>query len=232
MRNKLLAIQFLSVFLSLLALTGCQTKGPALEGAFDSAPVSGIIFDQDNRPCSNVIITLQEDRYAKSDVTGRFVFLTVPPGDYSIVFEKEGYETIAVPFPFYSRTQVLYVKMTSLDQLISLAETAIEDRKWRKAEEYLARADIIDPEDPLVLYVKGVLAFRIGDTEAAIALLKLLVAAPYPEPVALLSLADIYQYELQDSEKAMEYLQRFIGIQGDSQAEQRLRDLKRSSGDE
>ena len=221
---------FLICLLS-LTVPGCRTEGPSRVEGFISAPVSGMIYDQDSRPCGGVTVVLDEEQITVSDIDGRFVFPSIASGSHQIRFEKESHETVFVDFPFRSRTQVLYVRMVSLPQLLGLAEASISEGEWREAADLLDRAEAIREDNPVAGYLRAILALRRGDSEGAVSRLETLAADPYPEPVIFLSLADLYEYKLGAPDSAVLYLKRYLELTGDSHAEERLKALEEQRAD-
>jgi len=205
-------------------LIACQSEGEALKH-FEKAPINGMVYDYENSPCSNVIVKLNGKHVIRTDINGRFTFLGMPPGTYGLWFEKQGYESLELAFDFHSRSQVLYVKMMSLKILIQRIEKATTDKHWKEAESLLLRAMIIDRENPTVHYLKATLALYRGEAEEAARILRGIIESGYSDTTILVSLADIYQYRLNDPERAKEYLAAYLYIQEDPEIRKRYEQL-------
>ncbi len=203
-------IQQMALFLGaalfvLVGLAACQSEGAAFKH-FAKAPINGIVYDFDNKPCPNVTVRLNDKFVIRTDINGRFTFLGMPPGTYTLQLDKQGYESLKLDFDFYSRSRVLYAKMISLKSLMRRVEQATAGKKWSEAELLLARAVTIDPDDPTVLYLEAILSLYRGKVEEAVGILKGILEQGYSNSTILLSLADIYQYRLNDPDQAREYL--------------------------
>jgi len=208
-------------FLSALLLASCGTLG-----SNDSKPpFYGMVYDRDNQPVQNAVVVLDGKETAATDVNGRFALANLDPGVYEVELRKEGYEPLSTSVEYFSPTQVLYVKMTSRDQLLSQAETAIAERRWQEASDLVDRADLVDPDNPATLFLRAVVLFRRGQPEEARAILEGLLARDYREPSIHLFLADILQYRLSDPEGAVSQLREFLRLRYDPVVEERLKGM-------
>ena len=222
-------IQRMSLFLGvtvivLVGLAACQSEGEALKH-FTKAPINGMVYDFDNRPCPNVTVRLNDKFVIRTDINGRFTFLGMPPGLYNLQLDKQGYESLKLDFDFHSRSQVLYAKMISLQSLIRTVEQATAEKKWGEAESLLTRAVAIDPDDPTVLYLKATLALYRGKVEDAAEILKGILERGHSDTTILLSLADIYQYRLNDPAQAGKYLAAYLFIKENPEIRRRYEQL-------
>ena len=222
-------IQRISLFLGtalfvLIGLAACQSEGEALKH-FAKAPINGMVYDFDNRPCSNVTVRLNDKFVIRTDINGRFTFLGMPPGTYALQLDKQGFESLKLDFDFHSRSQVLYAKMISLQSLIHRVEQATAEKKWSEAESQLTRAVAIDPDDLAVLYLKATLALYRGNVEEAARILKGILGRGHSNTTIFLSLADIYQYRLNDPNQAREYLAAYLFIEENPEIRRRYEKL-------
>lgn len=222
-RRVILLVTTLPIFLALFGCVSQQTKDPR---GFDAAPLFGMIYGYDNQPVSGVQISVDGKPGPQSDLMGRFVFPELERGVHSVVAAKAGYETLSVTVQFLNQTQVLYLQVYSQTQLIDLAETSIRAREWAKARELLGRAKSIDPKDAAYRYVEAILDFKRGRTDDALRTLQELLDDGVTEPSVYLFLSDIYQYRLNNLEKAATLLKAYLDRKGDPDVEQRLRSIE------
>lgn len=73
-----------------------------------------------------------------------------------------------------------------------LAAIAIQNNEVEKAQKLIERAMANDPENPITWRLKGQLAYRQGDKEAAIAHLQTALTFNRDDPIALRNLVDLY----------------------------------------
>ena len=213
------------LFLQLL-LSGCRSEGPTVLRRFETAPLNGMVYDYENQPCSDMTVTLDNTWEIQTDINGRFIFPTVSSGPHRVKLAKKGFESLDVPFTFQSRTQVLYIKVVSLQTLIRWIEGAVREKNWEEAEALFERAGRIDQDRPTVRYLRAIVALNRGETEAAIVVLKAILENGFDDPVILLSIADIYQYRLGDPESARAYLDRYLKLKEDPAVRRRLDELR------
>ena len=86
--------------------------------ALDAATVAGRVADPSDAPAAGALVTLRDtDRNRVRDVhadgRGRFVFLYVPPGQYSLIAVAAGFDSQTISFPL-SIGQTLDVPITLL----------------------------------------------------------------------------------------------------------------------
>ncbi len=130
--NKLKDIKQISfysaIFLSILIFISCATTKKKSSDDFTEAPLFGMVYDYDNRPCSEALIIIDDNDEVMSDINGRFIIGVLSRGNHIVTAKKEGYETLSFSFSFLNRTQVLYLRMISFLQLLVEIENAIDAR--------------------------------------------------------------------------------------------------------
>ncbi len=219
--------------LTLLVLVGllmasCASQHQADELAFDTAPLFGMVYDEDNQPCAGVQLTVDGLPGPTTDIRGRFVIPNLSRGKHAIVARKADYEDLAASVEFLNRTDALHLTMTSFDQLLDKAQQALADAKWSDAAGYLDRAGKLDPNDGVLRYLRAVLSWKTGDPQTAVGYLKAIVDSGSNAPAVYLFLADIYQNDLKDPANAIANLESYLKERGDPDVEARLQKLKES----
>jgi tetratricopeptide (TPR) repeat protein len=219
------------VVLLQLWLSGCaasrqRSDRPSVLYEFSRAPLLGMIYDYDNKPCSNSLVTVDGQEGPRSDINGRFITKPLSKGEHRITIEKEGYEPVPIVFQFLNRNQVLYVRMISFNQLLKELESAIEGGRWDEAHKLIERAEKIKRDDTVENYLKAMFFKERGFFEDAIEVLNGIIAMGFREPHVYLSLADIYQYQLNDAAHASKYLEEFLKSKRSREVEKRLESLK------
>jgi hypothetical protein len=89
-----------TIVLTSLILAGCTDKPSApatatgtLDSNLDEGSIGGVVFDDERLPIADARLTLTErDESTTSDGGGRFVFLHVPPGTYTLRAVAGGHE--------------------------------------------------------------------------------------------------------------------------------------------
>jgi len=197
---------------------------------FDNAPLFGMIYDNDNQPCSGVAIAVDGNESSVSDINGRFIIADLTRGTHKITAVKDGYEALEISIEFLNKSQVLYLRNISFDQLLAKAEQALEREDVQAAEQLLQRARSIRASDPVLEFLTAVYYRRTSSYEEAIATLKSMLDLGYERPAVLLLLADIYEYDLGNLETAREFLVRLLKVQQNKSVQLRIDEITAALG--
>jgi tetratricopeptide (TPR) repeat protein len=215
-------LPFLLAVTLALSLSSCVSFRERRLREFDSAPLVGMVYDQDQKPCAAAQITVDGREGPRTDVNGRFLIDALTRGDHRVGVSKEGFEPLEVPVSFTDRTQVLYLRVVSFNQLLRQAEEALDRGRLQEADGLLRRAEALKAEDPVALYLRAVYCLKLEDTDQAVGLLQEILARDQRLPAVLLTLADIYQYRLKDAAQAAGYLREYLRAEEDPDIRARL----------
>ena len=209
----------------LLASASCVSQREQKLREFQEAPLFGMLYDHDQKPCPAAAVRVDGEDRAQTDINGRFTIVDLSRGEHRIGVRKQGYEDLEVSIQFLNRDQILYLRVISLRQLLEQAEAALEKKKLAETAALLARAEKIDAGDPVGVYLKALYLLETGAVAEASELLEGLAKAGYREAILYLSLADIYQYRLRDLARAAASLRAYLELQNDPDVRKRLEAL-------
>lgn len=222
----------------LLMLFSCKSDGMLLrDNRENSFPLLAKVFNGNNRACAGVLIELSNDSgpvlSGRSDITGKVIFPRVPFGSYQVRMSLSGSESIEFPFDFSRADQALYGRLYSFDQLIQLADQSLGEGKWDKAENFLDRAQALDIDNQKVLWYRAILSWKQSKFDQAVLLLQQILENPYPPVEVHLFLADIYQYDIQNIQEALNQLRAYKNKNEiDRETEIRINELEKETLDE
>jgi len=208
------------------SFSSCLTNDRAASMEFANAPLFGMVYDFDNQPCSGALIILDDEEGPQTDINGRFVIGRLPSGEHKVQVKKEGYEELTANFKFSNKNQVLYLRVISFNQLLRKTEDALENKRLKETGELIKRVEAINADDPVAMYLKAVYLLECRKPEEAVIILNKILAEGYSEPVVYITLADIYQYRINDAKKALANLEKYLQIQRNDNIEKRLQALK------
>jgi tetratricopeptide (TPR) repeat protein len=223
---KRLRLPVLLVLALALSLSSCVSYRERRLREFNSATLVGMVYDLDQKPCAAALIIVDGSEGPRTDINGRFVIDALRRGDHRIRVSKEGFEPLEVPVSFVDRTQVLYLRVVSFNQLLRQAEEALGRGKLQEADGLLRRAETLSSDEPVGLYLRAVYLLRLEDVEQAIGQLQKILARGQRLPAVLLSLADIYQYRLKDAAQAAAFLREYLRTEDDPDIRSRLAELE------
>ncbi len=220
---------FIPLALLFLVLASCKTTPNQSDLQFDKAPLFGMIYDLDNKACSGVDLILDGTQSTTSDIKGRFFLSDVKQGTHTIRAAEADHETLEVTFKFENRTQVLYLKMVSFDQLLSQAQDALDRRNWAESESLLKRAAAIHSANVVLVYLQSILDYQRADYAHAAVRLESLLASGVTISYVYLFLADLYQYHLGKPELAQKALVDYLKQTDNPDVRKRLDEMRAAS---
>jgi len=173
------------IFLAITLLISCQTGKP-IKRLSNEGMMYAMIYDYENTPVSGVTVFINNKKIVDSDIQGRFILDKFKNGEYSVKLTKKGYETLEEIFQ-YDPMQVLYFKIINAQQLLVLAETALDNAEYTVAENYLDRAILLEPNRPDILFLKSVACYlQEKNEEAAVILEKMIISGNNAPPISQL----------------------------------------------
>ena len=160
------------IVLMIPLLFSCASNKSLLKQRDIPATLYGKIYDGNNQPCASVRVTLTDEndksRTITSDVMGSFYFPEMEYADYTIALIKERHKTIEMPLEVSIPNQTVYLKMYSIDQLADLAEEALSEGYYDRANAYIDDMLTIDSESAVGHYLNAVKYWKTEDYEAAL----------------------------------------------------------------
>lgn len=219
------------IFALALLFISCKTNED--ENYFESSSLPGMIYDGDNRPCKKVVVRAFSLGDAEnmiftveSDINGRFTLPDLNRGTYRIELEKVGYEPMATEINYSSRLEVLYLKLYSQNQILKMAEDSLEVRRFGNVDDFLNRSEKIDNQNPYHLYLEAVYFYEMEDFHSSIESLEKIITQGYDFPYVYLLKGDIYQYQLNEPDNALEALIVFNSKIDDEEVKKRIKELQ------
>ena len=217
----------------LIVVLSCKTNED--ESFFESSDLPGMIYDADNRPCDKVSVEAYgineegNEEYiltVSSDINVRFTLPGLSRSYYKIKAYREGYEGISTDLYYSSRLDVLYLKIYSQKQLLTMATDLLEQRRFGNVEELLIRSYGVNSLDPYHLFLDAVFLYEKEIYFDALKSLEDIVDQGYRFPYVHLLMADIYQYKLHEKTHALEQLNLYIDLYDDSEVVMRIKELE------
>jgi tetratricopeptide (TPR) repeat protein len=133
-----------------LVLNGCRTLD-----------INGMVYDFSNKPVPYYTVNLGKRRYTSTtDINGRFVLTKVRAGEYQINGDKTGYETYEGSIVIHDRGQIVYIRVPSQGQLLTLTDEALGRNELNEAEMYIQRAYQAGPASTELLFYYAAIKFR------------------------------------------------------------------------
>jgi tetratricopeptide (TPR) repeat protein len=154
----------LPLFCVILSLISCNTAGYRR----GSAGLNGMVYDFENKPIPQYIITVDEKTPVSTDINGRFFVPRVRMGKHEIKGYKDGYESYTGALAINDRRQIVYLRVPNVSQLLGLADAALSKNNIEEAAVYIQRAGAIGEKTAELFFYSAVVLFRQGEYRAAI----------------------------------------------------------------
>jgi len=126
----------LVVFLMGAVLWGCTTASDYLPQS-DSGPVTGIVYGRSGSPLADVLVQIPQIGQSRTGIDGRFIIPQVPLGRHILKADSVGYLPIREELSFSHLQEMVYLKMTSLEEVLDQVEKLILQEDYDKALEIL-----------------------------------------------------------------------------------------------
>lgn len=146
----------LCIFLLTISFASCATK-PFL---YRKTDLHGMVYDFDNTPVPRYHMIFGDHYVIETDVTGRFTIEDIPLGTYVVKGSRNGYEDYVNEIVIGSRTDVLYMRVASGEQLLDLTDIALAENNVSDASVYVKRANMTGSSNPQISLYTTVIMFR------------------------------------------------------------------------
>lgn len=151
-----LLIKTLCIFLVAISFTSCASK----PFSYRKTDLHGMVYDFDNKPVPRYHIIFGNNYVVETDVTGRFTIEDIPLGTYIVKGARNGYEDYVHEIEIGSRTDVIYMRVASGEQLLDLTDLALSENNVSDASVYVKRANMTGSSNPQISLYTTVIMFR------------------------------------------------------------------------
>ena len=150
-KKVLLSLTVLTLLTELF--TGCNS----VPGARDRIALNGMIYDTDNKPVVNYRIYIDGKGECTSDIGGRFVIKNILKGEHVFSGFAEGYLSVEEKIIVTDKSQILYIRVPSLESKFREAFEYIKKEEYVKAEKIIEEVLESDSENETALYFMSVI---------------------------------------------------------------------------
>ena len=156
-------VRILIVFLFLPVSCSSVKGAKRISG---EAVMYGMVYNHENSPVSNAEVIVNGTIAAMTDVQGRFILTSKQRNEFSLTLKKSGYETVEGIFCF-EPMDVIHIVMVNADQLLKLAEDAMDEGYYREVIAFCDRALALNQERIDALYLKALGLVRLREHDMA-----------------------------------------------------------------
>ena len=154
------SITFFSIIFLLLPVSCSSVKGA--KRISGEAVMYGMVYNNENMPVSNAEVIVDGKSIGITDAQGRFVLTSKQRKEFTITLKKPGYETVEGSFRF-EPMDVIHMVMVNADQLVKLAEAAMDEGRYREVIAFCDRALDLNLERADAYYIKAISLIRLKE---------------------------------------------------------------------
>jgi len=201
---------FIIVLLLPLVLS-CSTTVVDDFSSFKRATLMGMVYSSRSIPCAGAVLRVNDEkRTYTADINGRFVIPDLKRGRHLLDVANDGHEPEVITLDFSDRRQILYIRLISNESLLSWAEEALDELRWKEAEDFIMRSLAIEPENTQALTLLGALYYRTERFEDSLEQWHTLIEKGHRSPYLYLLIANTYEYGLESPKEALPWLERYL----------------------
>lgn len=213
--------KILPILISSLLCFSCASNKTAELKTFN-----GMVYDKANEPVNGAVILINGKEAGRTDMQGHFYIDNLQINTtYELTIQKPSYETKSLSFNYENITQVAYFTLFSANQLLEDAEKCINNKNYNLALDYISRSESCSEATLSSKYLRAITYYKQKKIKQAETILLELLSDGNTESYIYLFLADIYQYEYKQIDKAKEYLTLFLKNTYNLDIEKRLNQL-------
>lgn len=217
-------IKIVKISVLLLLLTGCNTTKEEI-----STSLLGVVYDYKSNPVKSASVNLKNSDHeyrVSTDIDGKFMVPDMEFGDYKVEVLSKGYKVTTTEMSHLDSQNVLIIRIFSYDDLLLRFNNQIRTKEYNFAGRTMVEIEKIDKKDIYYNYLKSIYLIETGEYKEAETLLLDLEERTMGEAYIYLLLADLYQYNLNNSKKAVFYLKRFLNREYTINETNRLKELE------
>ena len=116
-----------------LFFSGCNSV-PSRHGRVE---LNGMVYDTENRPVANYAVVIDGWGQCTSDMGGRFVINGIKKGEHVFSGYGDGYLSVKEKITVYDKSQILYIRVPSVETKFKEAFELIRKKEYEEAEQVI-----------------------------------------------------------------------------------------------
>ena len=138
-------------------ITSCTTT---IRNDGSKGLMQGMLYDFDNSPICGYELELDGKIRVFTDINGRFEFPSAEYKTHTLTGNGNGYIEIDRAYDFSDRSQILYLKIPSIDNLYTQLDTALSTSQNEEAEKLLQTLSKYRQTEPKFKLYEAIYRFR------------------------------------------------------------------------
>ena len=153
---------------TVLFLCACKSMGVKPE----KIGLNGMVYDTSNRPVVNYTIFIDGKKECVTDIGGRFYIKSITRSVHDLKGEGEGYLSVSQKITVTDKSQVLYIRIPSVEEKLDEALGFLTRNDIEQAEKCIEEVLDSDGQNSDALFFKAALCLLKGNKEEADSLLE------------------------------------------------------------
>jgi hypothetical protein len=156
-------LKVLAIIFSSLIIFSCTTtpKKASLN------TMRGFVSDAQGRTVANAHLVLNGKNATESDSSGKFVFTDITYGENTIDITGERIEPRKIVFNFLKEEEIISIRVTTADNILSGIEKAASESNWAEIELLISEYEKSNFNEPIIRWWQAILLLREKSPENA-----------------------------------------------------------------
>ena len=150
--NRKIFVKVTELIISFMMLQIYFTGCAGVPGEKEKINLNGMVYDTQNRPVVNYRIYIDGKGECVSDIGGRFLLKGIRKGEHVFSGFGEGYLGIEEKIVVYDKSQILYIRIPSIDTNFERAFELIKKGDYDGSEKLVREVLECDGENEDALY--------------------------------------------------------------------------------
>ena len=159
---KALKVLFITA-VTVSVLFSCKSTGVKA----DKIGLNGMVYDTSNTPVVNYTVYIDGKALCVTDIGGRFYIKKITRGVHDFYGEGEGYLDIHQTITVTDQSQVLYIRIPSVEDRLNQALECLASEEFTQAQKYIEEILESDENNCDALFFKAALCLLQGNEQEA-----------------------------------------------------------------
>lgn len=188
----------------------------------------GVVYDYKSNPVNSAKLKFTKEDFemeVSTDIDGKFLIPELDFGEYNVQITADNCSEALTTVNHLNAQNVLIIRIYSYDDLILKFKDSLVSKELDIAKNLIPQIESIEKGDIYYNYLKSIYLIENEQYTEAESLLTSIETKSQGEAYISLLLADLYEYNLDNKELAIKYLNKFLNKEYSELENNRLKEL-------